>query len=222
MPSNHFFFSPCESSKWAAGRGFGQIFSFLGQRCDVSVCGLHSVNSREPLLVQTRRRAKSHRSSDDNLFWKRECSLFSAGRPRPPRLQTLPEQILRRDHARPSMFSPISDYSCVMLCYHAPPQHLEGISGTRVAIGFTHSTFVSVECGKLLTPFCLKKKIQAWIELRCLLRARLWWGGTPPPWWTKTNTHYDVIVHIIFPNNRVGKVAVSKPARPNLFPRSCA
>lgn len=59
------------------------------------------------------------------------------------------------------MISPICDYTCVMLCYHAPPPHLEGISGAREAIGFTHSAFVSVECGQLLTLFCLKKKIQA-------------------------------------------------------------
>ena len=31
------------------------------------------------------------------------------------------------------MFSPPSDYTCVMLCYHAPSQHLEGISGALVA-----------------------------------------------------------------------------------------
>lgn len=98
------FFPPVRAVNEQLGRGSARFSHFLVNTVIWVFCGLHSVNSREPLLVQTRRRAKSHRSGDDNSLWTRECSLFSAGRLRPPQLQTLPEQILRRNHAQPSMF----------------------------------------------------------------------------------------------------------------------
>lgn len=63
-------FCLCESSKWAAGRGLGQIFSFLGQRwrqrCRMFVGYIQWIP--ESGCESKRKTAKSQRSSHDNLF----------------------------------------------------------------------------------------------------------------------------------------------------------
>lgn len=70
-------------------------------------------------------------------------------------------EIVRRLSRQSSVFFflPGSVCACVMLCYHALLQHLEGISGTHVASSFMRLTFVSVVCGQPLTLFFLRVQL---------------------------------------------------------------
>lgn len=66
--------------------------------------------------------------------------------------QTLPEQILQK--VRISMFLPFSDYTSIMLCYHATLQHL-------------------------VWPLLHTLNVWVWIESCRFLHGWLWWVRSP-------------------------------------------